>query len=181
MELNNKPVSLFVYRLHQDDPRKCTAARLLRLNQAKPILNIHRISKNAVVLNPLVREVFCPGDRDYLNHGLIVIDGSWNKLDYRFGRGFKGIHRKLPLLLPANPTNYARVSILSSAEALAAALYIAGWRNQANDLLNAFKWGPNFFILNRDALEDYASAQTEAQILEIEKTYFERPTPVDEK
>lgn len=175
MKLYNPSVSLFVYRLHQDDPRKCTAARLLRLHEVKPILNIQRISKNAVVLNPLVGEVFCHDDRNYLNHGLIAIDCSWRKLDYRFGRGFKGIHRKLPLLLPANPTNYGHISILSSAEALAAALYIAGCKEQAENLLSTFKWGPNFFILNKNPLDDYSSARSQEQILEIEKAYFERP------
>mgnify|MGYP001051707435 CR=1 FL=1 len=77
-----------------------------------------------------------------------------------------------PFFLPVNPINYGHLSILSSAEALAAALYIAGFKEQAERLLDVFKWGPNFFTLNKDALEDYSSAHDQKQILEVEDAYF---------
>ena len=64
--------------------------------------------------------------------------------------------------------------MLSSAEALAAGLYIAGFKDQAKKLLYVFKWGPNFFILNEDALEEYSSAHSREEILKVEHAYFQR-------
>lgn len=40
-------------------------------------------------------------------------------------------------------------------EALAAGLYIIGEIKQAKKILEKFKWGPNFLILNNEALEIY--------------------------
>jgi pre-rRNA-processing protein TSR3 len=167
-------VKLFILRLHQDDPRKCTAARLLRWGNATRIFDSHGIHKNTLVLNPLVDEVFSPGDQRYLSHGLVVIDCSWKRVDRVFRQGFKGIHRRLPLLLPVNPINYGRISMLSSAEALAATLYIAGFKEQAKALLKRFKWGQNFLLLNGNALTEYSDAQDQDQILEIECAYYSR-------
>lgn len=171
-ELQTHPIRLLVYRLHQDDPRKCTAAKLCRFHQAKPIFKIHWISNKAVLLNPFAEVIFSPNDRSHISHGLVTIDCSWRKIDHNFGCGFKGIQRRLPLLLPANPINYGHISILSTVEAFAAALYITGFRDQGENLLRLFKWGPNFITLNKDVLNDYSSALDQRKILEFEDIYF---------
>jgi pre-rRNA-processing protein TSR3 len=75
-------------------------------------------------------------------------------------------------MLAANPTNYSKLGKLSSAEALAGALYILGEKAQAIAIMDKFKWGHTFLELNSNLLEDYASAETEEQIMQLEREYF---------
>jgi pre-rRNA-processing protein TSR3 len=75
-------------------------------------------------------------------------------------------------MLAANPTNYSKLGKLSSAEALAGALYILGEKAQAIAIMDKFKWGHTFLELNSNLLEDYASAETEEQVSQIELEYF---------
>lgn len=51
-----------------------------------------------------------------------------------------GGDRLLPFLLAANPTKYGQPCTLSSAEALAAALAIAGKMDDARTLMARFHW-----------------------------------------
>ena len=80
--------------------------------------------------------------------------------------------RRVPALLAANPVNYGKLEILSSAEALAAALFITGYNDMADRILEKFKWGPNFIVLNREPLSDYAECQTDQQVRTVENEYF---------
>ncbi len=54
------------------------------------------------------------------------------------------IRRRLPLLIAVNPTHYGKPYILSTIEAVAAALYIMGFRDEAMEVLRLYKWGPEF-------------------------------------
>ena len=75
-------------------------------------------------------------------------------------------------MLAANPVNYAKLGKLSSAEALAGALYVLGDKKLAADIMDKFKWGHTFLELNSNLLEDYVGAETEDQIVQLEKEYF---------
>ena len=163
---------ILVLQMKQDDPRKCSSAKLCRLNLATPIHHARGIPKKAIVLNPSARDVFSPKDRPSLEHGLVAIDCSWKKAEYIFDRQFKGINRRLPILLAANPINYAKPSMLSSVEAISATLYVAGFTEHAQKILSVFKWGHTFLTLNHEPLEDYRSAKTPQRIREIEGEYF---------
>jgi len=68
---------------------------------------------------------------------------------------------------------------LSSAEALAATVYILGDKAQAEAIMNKFKWGPNFLALNREPLDRYAEARTSAEVVSIMKEYI--PQDSEEK
>jgi len=57
--------------------------------------------------------------------------------------------RKLPPLIAANPTNYGKWEKLSSAEALASALYITDFFDLANLILSKFSWGIKFKEINK--------------------------------
>jgi pre-rRNA-processing protein TSR3 len=75
-------------------------------------------------------------------------------------------------MLAANPTNYAKLGKLSSVEALAGALYILNEKDLAVGMMDKFKWGHTFLQLNANLLDDYASAETEEQVIELEAEYF---------
>lgn len=164
---------IFVLQLRQDDPNKCTAAKLVRLNLAKPLYRIRQIPRQALTLNPFAEAHLLSKDRAQASvYGLVAIDCSWEKVEKTFAAQLPGRNVRLPTLLASNPVNYAKPHKLSSLEALAAALQIMGYREKAIELLSIFKWGPHFLSLNHDPLEAYASASNEADIVTAESQYF---------
>ncbi|MEM2843161.1 MAG: DUF367 family protein, partial [Candidatus Bathyarchaeia archaeon] len=140
----------------------------------KLITNPKLIPKFAVTLNPYAKEILTPADKELIErNGLIAIDCSWNKIYETFEKRFKGLNKRLPFLLAANPINYGKLSKLSSAEALASALYIVGYKKEAEKILSLFKWGKTFLTLNKNPLKDYSKAKSMEEVLKLEKEYFE--------
>jgi len=154
MYTGQSEIKLYVYIAEECDPKKCTANKLVRFGLVKPIYKIRDLPRNCIILNPLAEEELTLKDRELaLRHGIIAIDCSWKNVQAFFSRvRIRGFHRKLPRLLAANPINFGVPHILSTAEALAASLYILGFKNQAKRLLSIFKWGPHFFELNKGVL-----------------------------
>ena len=161
-------MKLLVYMLKQDDPKKCTAAKLVHFKMATAV---HRIPRKSLVLNPYSEQVLCKSD-NALADTITAVDCSWEKITNTFRRNVPGINRKLPLLLAANPTNYSKLGKLSSAEALAGALDILGFSELAFQVMNKFKWGHTFFELNGELLKEYANAKDPSEIQRIEMEYF---------
>ena len=85
--------------------------------------------------------------------------------------------RMLPLLLAANPVNWGKPGRLTTAEAIATVLYLIGKVEQANEVLGAFRWGQRFFELNKEPLDAYASAQTSAELVELQFEFFDIERP----
>jgi pre-rRNA-processing protein TSR3 len=166
-------LKILVYMMEQDDPKKCTSAKLIRLGLARPIRSRSMIPRRAMVLNPLADTVLLSLDREQIEHnGLVAIDCSWNRSKEVLTSKFRGMRRRLPLLLPANPVSYGKIGRLSSAEALAASLIITGLSEYGRKLLEAFKWGATFLTLNSEPLTDYSQAKDQDEILEVERSYF---------
>jgi pre-rRNA-processing protein TSR3 len=107
--------------------------------------------------------------------GVVVVDCSWEKAADVFSIPIRGQNRRLPPLLPANPVSFGRIGRLSSLEALVAALYILGFRDDSWALLRLFKWAPNFIDLNREPLEAYAAAGGQEEILRKGEEFFPVP------
>ncbi|ADN49819.1 DUF367 family protein [Vulcanisaeta distributa] len=151
---------VFIYRLPQDDPRKNTAIKLVRFGFAQLVDSIKALPSGSIILDPTVKTPLTPSDRVIAeSRGLSLIDCSWKRavdVHTKFIRG-KFIRRRLPLLIAANPTHYGKPYILSTIEAVAAALYIMGFKDEAMEVLRLYKWGPNFIIINQKYLERYAA------------------------
>ena len=81
--------------------------------------------------------------------------------------------RCLPYLVAANPVNYGVPTKLSTVEALSAALYIAGFKEEAKRLITIFKWGKVFLELNEKLLEEYIAARSSNEILTLQRKYFD--------
>ena len=164
---------LYVYRMRQDDPRKCTSAKLIRFKLVNPLHYRQRFPRYSIVLNPFAKEVLCSGDKSLIERcGIIIVDCSWEKAAEIFSKKFAGINLRLPTVLAANPVNYGHPQKLSSAEALAAALYIVGFRKEAERVMGIFKWGHTFIELNREPLDEYGSAESREAVGDIECAYF---------
>lgn len=159
-------IRLFALMEHEDDPKKCTAAKLVRLGDLREATEIRRIPRGALVLDPESEKALSKEDLEAANRfGILVLDCSWNRLA-KFPRLKAGLkHRGLPFLLAANPTNFGKAQRLSTAEALAAALYLLGEKSHAERLLSRFKWGPVFLSINKERLDAYAAASTSAEVV----------------
>lgn len=152
---------------YQDDPKKCTAAKMVKFGIAK---SIKKIGNKGLVLDPFSEKTLLPKDKSLIN-SIVGIDCSWNLADQAFSKKFSGIKRKLPPLLAGNPVNYAKLNKLTTAEALAASLFILGFRDDALTILDKFKWGHTFYDLNQNLLDEYSKLESEDQIDVILKEY----------
>jgi pre-rRNA-processing protein TSR3 len=163
---------IFTLELRQDDPAKCTSAKMRKFGFARSISR-SGIPSESIVLNPTAESTLIPTDRDQASrHGLTVIDCSWNLSAGIFDQRFRGEQRKLPILLAGNPTNYAKQGRLSSIEAVAGALYILNFKELAGRLLSLYKWGNTFLTLNQDLLEEYSKAKDAGEIKRTELEFF---------
>ncbi len=175
MHSSTAPLSpkTYVLLLRQDDPRKCTAAKLAKFRLAAPLYKIGRIPRKSIVLNPFATLHLLPKDRvEAVDHGLVAVDCSWERVEGAFEIHLHGLSRRLPTLLASNPVNYATKHKLSSVEALAAALHIMGFKERAIQALSLFKWGPNFMTLNGEPLEEYSLANNEDEMVKAEAQFF---------
>lgn len=168
VRLNEGP-RLFIYHANQCDPKKCTGTRLGRMKKAIILREMRRIPRGAVVLNPVSETAFSPADRPSIEKaGLAALDCSWKQAESIFAASRGGAQRALPYLLAANPINTYKPLKLSTAEAMAAALYIGGYAHAAEDLLSVFKWGSSFFSLNRELLDAYAMCKTSGEVVAVQ-------------
>jgi len=165
-------VRLYVYDEDQCDPKKCTGKKLVRFNLAQEIASLRRAPYGAVVLTPFSEKAISREDRGAAEaHGVMVMDMSWNQID-RFPPLRKDLRqRSLPYMLAANPVNWGKPFKLSSVEALAAALYVMGYKEQAEKALSKFSWGEQFLKLNREPLDRYSEAPTSAEVVRIQMEY----------
>jgi pre-rRNA-processing protein TSR3 len=154
----------------QDDPTKCTARKMVNMDLAKGVSRKFHASDSTIVLNPYANRVLSPPDRGA--RAVLVVDCSWNQAQEVFFRKLGGKHRRLPILLAANPTNYSRAGVLSSLEAVAATMYILDEVEEAEEYLSLYKWGPTFETLNKEPLEEYRNAKTEGGVLRAEREFF---------
>ncbi|MGC8582007.1 MAG: DUF367 family protein [Thermoplasmata archaeon] len=150
---------LYVVDFKMDSPKKCTAKKMVSLGIAKNIsIYNKKILNTAIVLWPFAETILSPNDAGRgETKGIVVIDTSWVFLERGYEKHYNFRYaRNLPTLIAANSVSYGKVGRLSSAEAMAAALYIIGNKNKAMEILNKFQWGETFLSINYEYLEQYA-------------------------
>lgn len=165
-------IKVYIIDFDQDDPRKCTGKKLVRLGYGK----FTRVPRG-IVLNPYSNRVLSIEDKEFiLRKGITVIDSSWKKSDREFFSRFRINARRLPFLLAGNPINYAKPYILSSLEAIVASLYIIDEIEFALEIASKVKWGMTFVDMNRELLESYRGKSSE-EILRIEMELLREREP----
>ena len=163
---------LYVLHAAQCDPRKCTAKKLARFRLVSLGATPRPLQDpGAVLLDPSAATPLCRVD---VVTTLVAVDCSWRHRERVFNALKARRRRRLPYLLAGNPVNYGRPYELTTAEALAAAVYLLGEPQRAQELLDKFKWGPAFLSLNATPLREYASADNVNDVLASERAYIER-------
>ena len=167
-------MELYAYDAGQCDPKKCTAKKLARAGLIKPVKELRRIPYKTILLAPIAKKALSPADTQSPS-SITVFDCSWDKIG-SFEDTLRKLKRKkraLPYLIAVNPVNYGRPFILSSVEAFAAALFILGEPEHAQQILNTFKWGHEFLRLNREMLLAYAAAKESKEVVAQQKRFME--------
>jgi pre-rRNA-processing protein TSR3 len=168
-----KQVKIVVYHAGQCDPKKCTALKLKRFGLVRLVYQMKFLPKRAVVLNPLSKIAFSPADRERIeNFGLAALDFSWEHADNALFKNLRGTSRCLPYLIAGNPVNFGKPTKLSTVEALAAALYIAGFKEESNQLLSIYNWSHTFMELNNERLEKYAKAKDSTEVVKLQGRFI---------
>lgn len=166
-------MELVVYNARECDPKKCTAMRLHRFGKIQMVFQSQELPESAIFLNPFAEQALSREDAEIArSHGLVALDCSWKQIEQISRIRARMVPRALPYLVAANPTHYGRPTTLSTAEALAAALFILGDEARAKEVLNIFKWGPTFLELNREPLEAYAHAKDSTEVVALQRQFM---------
>jgi pre-rRNA-processing protein TSR3 len=151
----------------QDDPKKCTAAKLVKFGLAK---DVNKTSAKTLILDPFAKKILLKKDKKLIS-SITGIDCSWNLAGKTFRKKFNGLKRKLPPLFAGNPVNYSKLNKLTTVEAISAALFILGYQDSSLKILDKFKWGHTFFDLNKHLLYDYSKIDSESEVDQILENY----------
>ena len=167
-------VRLYVYHTNDDDPKKCSAKKMQRFQLVNLETQMRRLPSKVVLLSPFAEKCFSPEDTSLVHqHGLLAVDCSWKHAEQVFAKLSGSMYpRALPFVVAANPVNYGKPFKLTTLEAFAAALYIIGEVDQAQRLTQLYKWAPHFLTLNKEPLEEYQSASTSTDIINIMNQYL---------
>jgi pre-rRNA-processing protein TSR3 len=162
-------IPLYAYRDNTCDPRKCTVKNLAQRGLVTLVASLWQIPRSTLLLDPTAEQAVSPADRRLPS--ITALDCSWEVLDTGAMASWR--HRRaLPFLVAANPVNFGRPFRLTSVEAMAAALYILGEKEQASSILAPFRWGLRFLEVNRDPLEEYSMARDSAEVVAIQALYL---------
>ena len=162
-------VDLHIRYEGDDDPKKCTARKLARLEHAQ-LHDSAQATPAGLILDPHAEQALSPADRT-LTDRLVALDCSWETAD-RERYQLEGWRRALPFLVAVNPVNYGTAFQLSTVEALAGALVILGERAHAERILEPFSWGETFLTYNEEPLRRYAGATDSGEVVAIQSEYL---------
>lgn len=167
-------MKIVVYHAEECDRKKCTTVKLDKKGKVKVVTKLNLVPTSAIILDPYSQKSLSVEDKKtVMEKGLVGLDCSWKKIEkvpFRLKTGKNS--RSLPFLIAANPTNYGKPCILSTAEAIAASFYIIGFKDIAIDIMSQFKWGPHFLKLNEELLEAYSKAESSLEVVKIQNEFL---------
>ncbi|EHY65101.1 pre-rRNA-processing protein TSR3 [Nematocida ausubeli] len=163
---------LYSFDMKQCFAKMCSAEKLVKQKIVKALQPTRRFG--GLVLSPVGTKTVSPPDRKYIDkYGLAVVDCSWNKVDQVDFTTLPSMrNRLLPYLVAANTVNYGRPCRLNCAEAFGAALYICGYKEDAEKILEPFPYGPEFLKINSDLLEAYSKCESAEDVITVQNTYI---------
>jgi pre-rRNA-processing protein TSR3 len=169
-----RKIQLYIYHASEDDPKKCSAKKLNKFGFAKLENNIKKVPIKTILLNPFAEKSISREDFYIaIENGILAVDCSWKNAERSFDYlDKKNYSRALPYLVATNPVNYGKPFKLTTLEALAAALYILDVVDYSKEILNIYKWSPNFLELNKEPLEDYRKAKNSKEIIKRMNEYI---------
>lgn len=166
-------VRLGMWDFGQCDPKRCSGRRLVRLGTIAEFKIAYKFP--GLVLTPTGTRTISPADTNLMRDcGLAVVDCSWAQLSaVPFNKLPRGQERLLPYLVAANTVNYGRPSKLNCAEALAAGLYICGFKEDARFVMSKFGYGEEFLRLNEEILDIYALCKDGTEVIQKQNEYLD--------
>lgn len=131
---------------------------------------------NGVIITPNGKHVVSPADRELMDqYGAAVVECSWARTkEVQWNKVGGKCERLLPYLVAANTVNYGKPWRLNCVEALAAAFYICGHADWAEQILEPFSYGPSFLEINSSLLKRYAACTDEASVKKTEEEWMEQ-------
>ena len=156
------------------DPKRCSGKKLIRLGMMRDLHLGQR--HNGVIITPNGRVVVSPADRELMDqYGAAVVECSWARTkEVQWNKVGGKCERLLPYLVAANSVNYGKPWRLNCVEALAAAFYICGHADWAEQILGPFSYGESFLEINASLLKRYAACQDAAEVKKTEDEWMER-------
>ncbi|KAM5384376.1 hypothetical protein ACJZ2D_001681 [Fusarium nematophilum] len=156
------------------DPKRCSGKKLMKLGMMRDLHLGQR--HNGVIITPNGKHVISPADRELMDqYGAAVVECSWARTkEIQWNKVGGKCERLLPYLVAANTVNYGKPWRLNCVEALAAAFYICGHPDWAEQILEPFSYGPSFLEINSSLLKRYAACTNEASIKKTEEEWMEQ-------
>eukprot|EP01031_Cornospumella_fuschlensis_P037314 gene37314-45303_t len=164
---------VYLWEFNQNDPKRDSGVKLCRMGLATR-LKIGR-PFNGIVLSADATKVISKEDMSIVQqYGIAGINCSWNRLGEVpvATLGKTRNQRKLPLIYAANTVNYGKACKMNTAEALAAALFIVGYTQDAATLMSSFSYGPEFLRINAGLLEAYEQCKSEREVQNVSTRYL---------
>ena len=126
-----------------------------------------------ILLTPTGKKIVSREDHELIkSKGVCVIDCSWAKFNSLHINLNKIETRLLPYLVAVNPVNYGKAFKLSCAEAIAASLFLGGFYEETDFLLNRFKWGKSFLEVNGELFDMYKKCNNGEELKKVEEKYI---------
>lgn len=156
------------------DPKRCSGKKLMRLGLMRDLHVGQR--HNGVIITPNGKQVVSPADRELMDqYGAAVVECSWARTkEVPWNKVGGKCERLLPYLVAANTVNYGKPWRLNCVEALAAAFYICGHAEWAEQILASFSYGKSFLEINGSLLKRYAACTDGASVKKAEEEWMER-------
>ncbi|WYZ34329.1 hypothetical protein EsH8_I_000605 [Colletotrichum jinshuiense] len=156
------------------DPKRCSGKKLIRMGMMRDLHVGQR--HNGVIITPNGKHTISPTDRELMEqYGAAVVECSWARMqEIQWSKVGGKCERLLPYLVAANTVNYGKPWKLNCVEALAAAFYICGHPEWAEQVLSPFSYGEAFLEINLSLLKKYAASEDEKGIKRVQEEWLDR-------